>query len=145
MLFTKGSLWCSLTFLDSCSCLAFTQRAVKGWVEEQKERLGQNIMAGSTLHSATTFLFDDLYSWHGFIPISVQRKENNKQSVLCTLSCLKIHAQSVMLTVRQTSLGLLVSRGAGQYCALLLLGLACWLTVDKDFTCLKLVFLMSES
>lgn len=54
-LFPKGSLRPSWTFLSSCSCLAFTQRAVKGRVEGQKERLGQNIMAGSTLHIATTF------------------------------------------------------------------------------------------
>lgn len=54
-------------------------------MEGQKERLGQNIKADSTLHSATTFLLDHLYGWQGFIPISVRREENNNQSVLCTL------------------------------------------------------------
>lgn len=43
-----------------------------------------------------------------------------------------------MLTAQRASPCLLVSRRAVQFCALPRFGLARWLTVDKDFTCLKL-------
>lgn len=79
--FLRGGLvgtW--LFFPPSCSHMAFTQQGVNRPAVRQKERLGQNTMAGSTLHTLLQHSsIDHLHSWH-LLPVWMEDSKNNKQS-----------------------------------------------------------------